>query len=1048
MAAVVGALRAELSVDVATFEEDLGKAEEAVANFGRRCEKIGEGLQRTGQRMTLALTAPLLAFAAISSRTARQADQAFGQMEAKLESMGGASGRTSEQLQQATRDLRDMSTYGRVEIMEGVTNNLLNFNRVSGAVFDRAQRAAVNFAAGSKKSLTEASRVIGAALNDPIKGMNALASAGVAFSRAQQDQIKSLVASGRGVEAQNLILAELERRYNGAAQAMRDADPNAAMGNAWEDFRITVGQIVNSLLPPLTDMLQRVADAFNNMSPGMQRAVVIGGAVVAALGPVLTVIGQLVSLVGTLTPLWQGMAAGMAEAMAGAGVTSWATAIRALTVSLAAWIGLIVMVVAAAWEFRYAIVDAFSAVVDYWQSTVAPVFAETLGKLEAMFAKVESGPIGQALRFIGWIVAEVVGIIVQVLGVVAAAAINSFLKLLGGAADLIGGILDAIGALLRGDFVGAWEAAVEGVTGALAGIIGAIDQWFPGFEGLLGDIWNAVKEWIADGIASLLTWIEGRFPGLVDAVAAAARGAVAWARNLYNGIKTWIGDNLGPLIQWAKDRIAELNGMFAWIRGRQATASGAGRPAAPPPRSRDTAPPAPAGGGGGGDAAFPTGAPARGRRGRNAGEAEARRLEKATQKFGEALRDLDSAITRGLEEQALPRATQKANALRRRIDDIREDAERAGVPVAQFAGEIDNLQRRIDELETEGLAKEAAEFRMEVEKTGRSVNAFARGGLPPLEAALQRVDDEYHALRTSIEKQIEDNRVLAETNEDAARAMAVLEGQLEALDQAHVSAAAAARAQYLAEKELADLNAQREGMNTQAAIDDLRRGRGEGNAISSRLEEVRALEEELQRQRLDALIRLRELEAQRDAALRQGDADEAARLTGLIALQQELYDLVGQTTADQIMAATRVRDAFRTFTDQLGDSLATMISEWKGDLDGLRGIFRQLAKELFIQPVTSKFAEGFGNFLKGFAGGFATGGHIPAGGWGIVGERGPEPVYGGSTGLTVFPNHTLDGGGGGGGTVVNQYISTPDADSFRKSRRQVAGDMKRAVNFS
>lgn len=1046
MAAVIGALRAELTVDVATFEEDLGKAEQAVANFGRRCETIGRNLQITGIAMTAALTAPLLAFAGVASKTARTADQALGQMEARLQSMGGASGRTSEQLQQATRDLRAMSTYGRTEIMEGVTNNLLTFNRVSGQVFDRAQRAAVNFAAGSKRSLQEASRVIGQALNDPIKGMNALASAGIAFTRQQQDQIKALVASGRGVEAQNIILAEFERRYEGAAQAMRDADPNAAMGNAWEDFRTTVGQIVNSLLPPLTAFLQQVADAFNNLSPGMQRAVVIGGAVVAAMGPVLTIIGQLVSLIGTLTPLWQGMAAGMAEAMAGAGVTSWATAIRALTVSLGAIIGVVIAVVAAAWEFRYAVIDAVMAVVDYFRDNVVPVFMETMGKLSALFSKVESGPIGQALRFIGWIVAEVVGILVQVLGVVAAAAINSFLKLLGGAADLIGGILDAIAALLRGDFVGAWEAAKDGVAGALAGIIGAIDQWFPGFEGALKAIWESVKAWIADGIAALLDWINAKFPGLVTAVRNAAAGAVAWARNLYNGIKTWIGDNLGPLIQWAKDRIAELNGLFAWIKGRQQTASGAGRQQAAPPSARDTAPPAAAGGGGGGggDTEFPTGAP---RRGRNAGAAEARRLERARQRFAEGLRDLNDAISKGLEEQALPKATQRANALRRRIDDIREDAERAGVPVAAFADEIARLQSRIDELETAGLQKEAEKFRLEVEKSGRSVNAFARGGLPPLEAALQRVDDQYQSLRSSIEREIEENRVLAESNDTAREAMALLERQLGDLDRAHVAAADAARAQYQAEQELANLNAQREALATQQSIDDLRRGRGSGNAISSRMEELRALEEDLARQRLDAVIRLRELEAQRDAALRVGDQDEANRLVGLIALQQELYDLVSSTTAEQIAGATRVRDAFRTFVDNLGDSLATMISEWKGDLDGLRGIFRQLARELFIQPVTSKFAEGFGNFLKGFAGGFATGGHIPAGGWGIVGEAGPEPVYGGRTGLTVLPNHTLDGGGGGG-TVVNQYITTPDADSFRKSRRQVAGDMKRAVNFA
>lgn len=49
-----------------------------------------------------------------------------------------------------------------------------------------------------------------------------------------------------------------------------------------------------------------------------------------------------------------------------------------------------------------------------------------------------------------------------------------------------------------------------------------------------------------------------------------------------------------------------------------------------------------------------------------------------------------------------------------------------------------------------------------------------------------------------------------------------------------------------------------------------------------------------------------------------------------------------------------------------------------------------------------------------FSGGFATGGYIPPGRWGVVGERGPEPAFGGRTGMTVTPNM-----GGGGGAVVN-----------------------------
>jgi len=54
-----------------------------------------------------------------------------------------------------------------------------------------------------------------------------------------------------------------------------------------------------------------------------------------------------------------------------------------------------------------------------------------------------------------------------------------------------------------------------------------------------------------------------------------------------------------------------------------------------------------------------------------------------------------------------------------------------------------------------------------------------------------------------------------------------------------------------------------------------------------------------------------------------------------------------------------------------------------------------------------------------FAGGFAEGGYIPPGQWGIMGERGPEPIFAGKTGATIFPKSSLNSGGGGGNVSVN-----------------------------
>jgi len=63
-----------------------------------------------------------------------------------------------------------------------------------------------------------------------------------------------------------------------------------------------------------------------------------------------------------------------------------------------------------------------------------------------------------------------------------------------------------------------------------------------------------------------------------------------------------------------------------------------------------------------------------------------------------------------------------------------------------------------------------------------------------------------------------------------------------------------------------------------------------------------------------------------------------------------------------------------------------------------------------------------GGLGSAFAGGFAEGGFVPPGHWGWAGERGPEPVYGGQTGLTVIPT----GGAipkGGRQQVVNNYYN-------------------------
>ena len=88
---------------------------------------------------------------------------------------------------------------------------------------------------------------------------------------------------------------------------------------------------------------------------------------------------------------------------------------------------------------------------------------------------------------------------------------------------------------------------------------------------------------------------------------------------------------------------------------------------------------------------------------------------------------------------------------------------------------------------------------------------------------------------------------------------------------------------------------------------------------------------------------------------------------------------------------------------------------------------------------------GFGSLLSGaaslFGGFFADGGKLKPGQFGVVGERGPELAFAGSSPLNIMPN-----GMGAAPITVNMNVQTPDAQSFRQSQGQLAADMARSID--
>lgn len=197
-------------------------------------------------------------------------EEVIATTEQLIRTTGGAANVTSEEIGGLADSLQDVAAVDSELIQQGA-NVLLTFKNVrnevgqGNAVFDRTVVAALDVARVMKTDVTSGLLQLGKAVNDPIKGVTALARAGIQFTEQQKEQIKTLVESGHLLEAQKVVLAEVEGQVGGTAKAYGEtlgADVDRAK-IAFEDIAGSLVRIVAPALKLVDDLLAPVADGID-----------------------------------------------------------------------------------------------------------------------------------------------------------------------------------------------------------------------------------------------------------------------------------------------------------------------------------------------------------------------------------------------------------------------------------------------------------------------------------------------------------------------------------------------------------------------------------------------------------------------------------------------------------------------------------------------------------------------------------------------------------------------------------------------------------------
>jgi hypothetical protein len=258
-----------------------------------------------------------------------ESNKVTAQTNAVLRSTGQIAGVTAQHVEALGNELLRKTGIDD-EAIRSSENLLLTFTNVRNVigegnnVFDQATQAILDMSVAMGGDLEGAAVRVGKALQDPVRGATALRRVGVALTAAQEAQIKALVKTGRTMDAQKIILRELNREFGGSAEAAGNVQP-------WNRLRQTVANIsaelARGLLPQITDTVRRLQDWFDNTQnvERIQRdfatAVRVTGDVLRETGEaVRTVVDTLGGLKNTLTVLvgaWVGFKlAGVASAVA------------------------------------------------------------------------------------------------------------------------------------------------------------------------------------------------------------------------------------------------------------------------------------------------------------------------------------------------------------------------------------------------------------------------------------------------------------------------------------------------------------------------------------------------------------------------------------------------------------------------------------------------------------------------------------------------------------------------------------------------------------
>lgn len=441
--------------------EDVSIALGLMANSGIKASMAGTSLRNIFQRMAK----PTKESAAAMERLGLSIDDGEGHMYSFREIM--------DQLRQGFVQINmPLEEYDkRVELLDDAlekgditqknyakTLDELNLQAFGAEGAEKARAAAM---LGGTRAMSGLLAIANATEEDYNKLTAAVDNSSQAFAKTKDGIIPLNEAMASG--------AEILETYEGSAAAMAATMQDNAAGqmeilkSQLEELAISLGDTLMPVLRDLLGYVQGFVDKLNGMDEGTKKTIMNVILVVAALGPLLVIVGKVTSALGTIMSVLGGLSAPI--------------------IAVVAVIGVLVAAFVHLWQTNEEFRNNITAI---WDGLKAKFEEFGNGIVERL------NKMGFDFQSFGDVVKAVWDWICDYLAPVFTNAFDAVAAVLGGALDVLMGLFDVFAGLFTGNWEQMWNGVKEifsGIWDAIVGVLkGAINIIINAINALIGGV--------------------------------------------------------------------------------------------------------------------------------------------------------------------------------------------------------------------------------------------------------------------------------------------------------------------------------------------------------------------------------------------------------------------------------------------------------------------------------------------------------------------------------------------------------------------------------